>query len=68
MQDIEDVLQDPAVTYWLKRALESSLQRDPVDALRDAEFLVALLAARCDRTQHQAQPMLKIHPYGAGGV
>jgi hypothetical protein len=36
-------LADPSTTYWLRDALKSSLARDPVDALRDAEALVDLL-------------------------
>ncbi len=31
---------------WLMRALESALDRDPVDAAADAEYLSALLAQR----------------------
>jgi hypothetical protein len=41
----ETILRDPAASYWLKAALEKSLTRDPVDALADAETLVAALRA-----------------------
>ncbi len=37
------VLKDPAASHWLKQSLESALQRDPVDALNDAECLCRLL-------------------------
>ena len=43
-------LADPSTTYWLRDALKSSLPRDPVDALRDAEALVDLLKDRLDLT------------------
>jgi hypothetical protein len=39
-------LADPSTTYWLRDALKSSLARDPVDALRDAEALTDLLRDR----------------------
>ncbi len=45
---ILDALANPATTYWLRDALKSSLSRDPVDALRDAEELAALLQDRLD--------------------
>lgn len=42
----EQILNDPACSFWLKEALEKSLSRDPVDALNDAETLVAVLQGR----------------------
>ena len=35
--EIEQVLGDPAASFWLKDALRSALDRDPVDAANDAE-------------------------------
>jgi hypothetical protein len=46
---IEEVLADPAASYWLKTALRSALCRDPVDAANDSEILARLLKERCDR-------------------
>ena len=43
MPTIQEVLADPAASFWLKNALRSALIRDPVDAARDAEVLFALL-------------------------
>ena len=43
---ILSTLADPSTTYWLRDALKSSLARDPVDALHDAEALVDLLRDR----------------------
>lgn len=44
---IERVLADPAASFWLKGALRSALERDPVDAINDAEVLAKLLDQRC---------------------
>jgi hypothetical protein len=37
---------DRAASYWLKAAVMAANQRDPVDALRDAEILLAFCNAR----------------------
>lgn len=42
----ENILDDPAASFWLKNALRSALDRDPVDALNDAELLVVALKER----------------------
>lgn len=44
----ENILDDPAASFWLKNALRSALNRDPVDALNDAEWLVVALKERLD--------------------
>ena len=46
---IDDVLADPAASFWLKTAIRSALCRDPVDAAHDSEILARLLGDRCDR-------------------
>ncbi len=43
---IDEVLRDPAASFWLKGALRSAMARDPVDAANDAEVLAALLDKR----------------------
>ena len=45
---IDEVLEDPSASLWLKTALRSALCRDPVDAAHDSEILARLLAERCD--------------------
>lgn len=40
---IEDVVGDPASSYWLKENVRTAMARDPVDALNDAILLAALL-------------------------
>ena len=42
----EQILNDPACSFWLKEAVEKSLTRDPVAALYDAGTLVAVLQGR----------------------
>jgi hypothetical protein len=44
---IEQLIDDPAVSAWLKNALRAALMRDPVDAANDAEVLAQLLDQRC---------------------
>ncbi len=46
--DIQTVLARPETTYWLREAIKSALLRDPLDALLDAETLVALLQSRIE--------------------
>lgn len=43
---VEDLLADPAASFWLKHALETALSRDPVDAASEADLLAAVLEAR----------------------
>ena len=48
--EIEHVLADQAASVWLRDALRSALDRDPVDAANDAEVLAQLLDQRCQET------------------
>ena len=43
---VEEVMRDRAASQWLKSALRSALERDPVDALNDAFVLAAVLEDR----------------------
>lgn len=40
---VHEILADPAASFWLKESLRTALTRDPVDALNDADVLVAVL-------------------------
>jgi hypothetical protein len=44
---ISNTLNDPATSYWLSDALSKAMDRDPVDALNDAEWLYDLMQERC---------------------
>jgi hypothetical protein len=43
---VEEVMSDESASDWLKAALRTALERDPVDALNDALALAAALEAR----------------------
>ena len=49
LPDIDEVLADPAASYWLKTALRSALCRDPVDAANGSAILARLLEERCNQ-------------------
>ena len=40
------ILQNPGASNWLRSTFELAIQRDPVDALQDAEVLVTALRTR----------------------
>jgi hypothetical protein len=40
------IFNDPAASYWLKQALTTALERDPVDALADVLALAEVLEER----------------------
>lgn len=43
-QKAAQIAADPSASYFLKDAVKVCLDRDPLDALRDAEALVAILS------------------------
>lgn len=43
---VEEVMHDASASQWLKGALASAMERDPVDALSDALVLAAVLEDR----------------------
>lgn len=42
----DEILADPAASFWIKSALRAALDRDPVDAANDAEVLASVLHSR----------------------
>jgi hypothetical protein len=44
--EADEVFADPSASSWLKEALKSALERDPVDALNDSLALAGVLEAR----------------------
>ncbi len=40
---VNEILNDPSASTWLKVALHSAVLRDPVDAANDAEVLLEVL-------------------------
>ena len=51
---MDDLLDDPAVSYPLKAVLLVWSGRDPVDAARDADLLAAVMANRADDVTRRA--------------
>jgi hypothetical protein len=43
---LKEILADPSISYWLKDAIRTAYERDPVDALHDARWLIKLLGDR----------------------
>lgn len=46
--EINGALKHPAASFWLKKALRESQNRDPSDAAYDADMLADLLKRRLD--------------------
>ena len=44
--EIRELLKDPALSHWLRVAMLSALERDPVDAANDAGLLALVLDRR----------------------
>lgn len=40
------LMDDPAVSYWLKGAVRALMERDPVDAANDADVLAKIMGER----------------------
>ena len=51
-------LENPATSFWLKRAVSESMERDPVDALRDASILVEILEKYLQEVDSHSLAML----------
>ena len=47
-EEIRRICEDPSMSDWLRIALLSALDRDPVDAANDAGLLAAVLDKRAD--------------------
>lgn len=43
---LKELLSNPSVSQWLKDALMTAYDRDPIDAIRDAQSLLKLLGDR----------------------
>jgi len=54
---IDEILGDPAASFWIKAALRSALSRDPVDAANDAGLLAQVLELQCRRILKSSTPV-----------
>lgn len=53
--EIRQILSEPGTSTWMKEALTTALNRDPVDAAKDAELLAIVLGHRADQINWAAQ-------------
>jgi hypothetical protein len=54
----KQILSGPGTSHWLKNALTTALDRDPVDAVNDAELLTMVLGHRADKITATARSAL----------
>ncbi len=52
--EMNELLNDRAISFWFKDALKSALKRDPLDALSDAELLTSVLQKRFTNSLKEA--------------
>jgi hypothetical protein len=43
---LNEILADPGLSNWLKDAIKTAYERDPVDALNDVQRLLKMLGER----------------------
>jgi hypothetical protein len=55
--NLNEILEDPGLSYWLKDAIKTAYERDPVDALCDARRLLKMLAERYTRIVNRVDPL-----------
>lgn len=53
-EKIQQAIDSPSTSFWLKAALRALLERDALDAARDAELLSELMVARLNEILPQA--------------
>ena len=53
---IRRILSSPSTSYWLRNAMLSAMNRDLLDAARDARRMADVLEARCDEALRMAVP------------
>ncbi len=47
--NLNEILEDPGISCWLKDAMKAAYERDPVEALHDARRLLKMLGERYTR-------------------
>ena len=62
---VQNIMTDPCASYWLKNALKTALERDPVDAAADADMLQRILKRRMHKEQEKALLDLAKAEHGA---
>jgi hypothetical protein len=54
---LNEILEDPSLSLWLKDAIKTAYERDPVDALHDARRLLKMLAERYTQIVNRIDPL-----------
>ena len=55
--NLNEILEDPGISSWLKDAIKAAYDRDPVDALHDARRLLKMLGERYTRIVNRVDPL-----------
>jgi hypothetical protein len=55
--NLNEILEDPGTSCWLKDAIKTAYERDPVDALQDARRLLKMLAERYTQIVNRVDPL-----------
>ena len=55
--NLNEILEDPGISYWLKDAIKTAYERDPVDAMHDARRLLKMLAERYTQIVNRVDPL-----------
>jgi hypothetical protein len=56
--NLNEILEDPGISCWLKDAIKTAYQRDAVDALHDARRLLKMLCKRYTQIVNRGDPLL----------
>jgi hypothetical protein len=46
IMNLKDIVADPSISHWLKDAIRTAYDRDPVEAIHDARWLLKMLGER----------------------
>ncbi len=57
--NLNEILEDPGISYWLKDAIKTAYERDPVDAMHDARRLLKMLAERYTQIVNRVDPAFR---------
>jgi hypothetical protein len=53
-KQVVNILADPCTSRWLRKSLTTALERDPVDAFRDAQVLCRVMSEHAAETLERA--------------
>ena len=58
--EIKRLVEDPSISFWLRDALLSALNRDPVDAANDAGLLSMILDKRATTLLEKQAALMRL--------